>query len=130
MRKKEKTTVVSREIAVTELNKWFDELQVPEELRVDVDLPEDFEDSEDYDIEKREKEDVMRERVIRAISNGTLILNSDSQLELTLKTPLTKKESSEIVLDKLIFKSRYRSFELESNMKGVRPDEFMPMTRS
>lgn len=120
---------MGREMAIQELNRWYDAIGVPEETRLDVELPEGEEGNEDELIKKREKDDLMRERVIRAIQNGSLILNENNQLEYTLKDPVEGKEGT-IVLSKLVFKNRYRAHELEAQMKGVKPDEFMPMTRA
>lgn len=126
-----KENVMSRDVAVQELNKWYDIIEVPEDMRLDVDFGEEEEEIEEARVEKREKDDMMRERVIRAIMAGNLILNEpDKFFVYTLKYPVTKKESEEVVLSKLIFKNRYKAFELESNMKGIKPDEFMPMTRA
>ena len=128
---KTKETIKGREVAINELNQWFDELNVPEDMRLDIDFEaEEGEEIEESRIKKREKDDVMRERVIRQIMNGRLILNDNKQLEYTLVDPVKTKETEEIILSKVVFKNRYRAHELEANMKGVKPDEFMPMTRA
>lgn len=135
--------IISREMAIKELNDWYDELQVPEDMRLDVDMDEYEDDAvegldqdDDYlkekaeRLKKREKDDIMRERFIRSIMNGSLILNENKELEYTLKYPVEKKDSGEVVLSKLKFKKRYHQFELETQMKGIKPEEFMPMTRA
>ena len=42
---KKGSEIISREVAVKELNDWYDELQVPEDMRLDVDLDEYEDDS-------------------------------------------------------------------------------------
>lgn len=110
---------LSRENAISELNRWYDILCVPEESRIDKDNDDD-----------QDKSDVMRERVIRAIQTGSLVLNDKDQMQYTLNEKVCKKDSGEVVIDVLVFKNRYRGFELESNMKGVKPDDFMQMSRA
>ena len=84
---KTKETIKGREVAIAELNTWFDELNVPEDMRLDIDFEaEDGEEIEESRIKKREKDDVMRERVIRQIMNGRLIINTNNQIEYTLLT--------------------------------------------
>jgi hypothetical protein len=124
-----KESTLGRENAIQELNRWFDEIGVPEDLRLDVDLGED-ETDEEVRSKNRERDDIMRERVIRAIMSGNLILNNDNQLEYTLKEKILGKDDNQVVLEKLTFKNRYRTHELEAQMKGVKPDEFMPMIRA
>lgn len=124
--------VMSREVAVQELNKWYDEIGVSEDLRLDVDLGEDeeIEGEAEERTKKREKDDTMRETVLRAMMSGSLILNEEKKLQYTLKDPIFKKDSQEVHTGELIFKNRYRTHELEAQMKGVKPDEFMPMMRA
>lgn len=124
-----KNYVMAREVAVEELNKWFDIMEVPEESRLDIDLDENEEDEENPK-KSKESDDIMRERVIRGFMNGSIVLNTNNHIEYTLKEPIKKKDSEDVVLDKLIFRLRYQAFELETNMKGVKPDEFMAMTRA
>ena len=114
-----KTNAISRDVAEKDLNKWFDKLEVPEDDRIDI-VEEDGE---------KPKDDAMRERVIKTMMTGRLILNEDGLMAYTLKEPL-KKESGEAILTNLTFKLRYREFELENNMKGVNPKDFLAFTRA
>lgn len=114
-----KDQTIGRDVAVQELNRYYDALEVPEEDRVDIDLEN----------EEKESDDPMREKVLKAIMAGRVIVEDDGKLTYTLKHPL-KKESGDIVLEKLTFKLRYREHELEGNMRGVDPKCFLPMTRA
>ena len=115
-----KTNLISRDVAVNDLNKWFDLLEVPEDDRIDI----NEEDGE------KAKDDPMREKVIKTIMTGRLCLNDEGLMQYTLKHPIRKQESKEIVLATLTFGLRYREHELESNMKGVSPKDFLPFTRA
>jgi len=71
----------------------------------------------------------MRERAIKAMMTGRLSCSEEGELSYTLKHPLTT-DKGDVHLAKLDFKLRYREHELEKNMKGVNPKDFLPMTRA
>jgi len=126
-KKTDKAAVMGRDVAIVELNKWYDFLEVPEDLRLDIDLNEELEEGE---TKKKEKDDAMRERVIRGIMSGSIILSEENQLVYTLKEPIKNQVSGDITYSELTFKNRYKAHQLEANMKGVKPEDFLPMTRA
>lgn len=124
---------INRELAIDELNKYYDQVGVLEENRIspDDDLyrelkgtkkvdDEEAEELDESEINDRlEKSDIMRERIIKAIMYGLITVTEEGELVYKLKTPLRGQKTGDLIRDKIRFKPRYFVSEYESNMNGV-----------
>ena len=114
--------VMGRDVAIQELNRWMDLMEVPEEDRIDIDESDD-----ELKDEAKEKSDIMRERCIKAIMKGRLKVDEEGKMSYDIKHPLTGQDSGTVLLDKVEFKVRYREIDLKINMKGIDTDNHEEM---
>lgn len=108
---KTKDPAISRDVAEKELESWFDYRKVRPDLR---DKPNSI-----------TGEDTSKEAMINGIMYKQLSFdNKEGNLIQTLSFPVTKKDSGDIVLDKLIFKPRLTRLDVLNAGKGLKPNDF------
>ena len=122
----------SREYAVEQLNLFFDEIDLDEDLRIQPSMTED--EQAQYDklvaAEKSEQElelfkekcDINREMIISLIRRGLITFDENMQLIQHLRKPI-KTEDGEVKIDKLKYKSSYTARELSDSLTLAKRNE-------
>ena len=114
----------TREWAISELNRFFDSRGVLEEDRIKVSLTKEEKEAmlfmTDEEIaEMKEKSDVDREAVIKAIRTNKLIVEDDGSLKYKLKNPITDKDGN-VKLSEVSFKNSHKVKDFKNNMIGIK----------
>lgn len=84
---------------------------------------------EDTISEIKEKSDMFRESAIKSIMNGSLTINEDDKIELSLRFP-PKRPNGEIRFKSVVFKERFTVGELNNTMQGVKQDDMTGMANA
>lgn len=120
-----------RDVAIAQLNEFYEARGVFEEDRIVPELTveelQTFEYISEEEIEKaKEKADILREVIIKALMRRHIVLNAETkQFEYQLQCPPLK--DGEPILSVIKFKKRYTAAELANNTVGLKAKDIVRM---